>query len=50
MTLPLTLCSLLVFLLLILDYTGVCVYLQIPMYIHVYDAVSSYIYMLLDNF
>ena len=33
-----------------LDYTGVCVCLQTPMYIHVYDAVSNYIYMLLYNF
>ena len=50
MSSPLTLLSLLAFLLLMLDYTGVCVCLQTPMYIHVYDAVSNYIYMLLYNF
>ena len=33
-----------------LDYTGVRVCLQTPMYVHVYDAVSNYIYMLLYNF
>ena len=50
MSSPLTLLSLLAFLLLMLDYTGVCVCLQTPMYVHVYDAVSNYIYMLLYNF
>lgn len=47
---PLTLLSLLAFLLLMLDDTGVCVCLQTPRYTRVHGAVSSYIYMLLYNF